>query len=451
MSDAASAASERSILFEASNLGLAAGTGIATYARALARAAGRLGFTPLGLFDVARTLDRRQGSLNDVLAFDAIAPDEGVSPLAQALRTVSAAINTLGGLRPVELPQSGVVIGQATAALREFRTAYAATRLIEAGRVHFKIWGRSARLRLERQPTLFHATHPVPLSVKGIPNIVTIHDLVPLRLPFTTLDDKRYFYKLVQHIARTADHIVTVSEHSRRDIIDILGVDERRVTNTWQAVDVPFHIVSLDENALAQQLQALFGLQSDGYYLFCGAIEPKKNLLRLLDAYAASRTTRPLILAGSSGWQNREEMRKIGGDRFRSFRIDGSTIRRERQVRRLEYLARDHLFLLMRGARALLFPSIYEGFGLPVAEAMTLGTPVLTSNVSSLPEIAGDAALLVDPYSIEAIARGISALDADDQLCADLRLRGPPHAARFSPTIYTQRVKDLYDETISSR
>lgn len=444
MSDAVPAAGERSILFEASNLGLAAGTGIATYARALARAAGRLGFTPLGLFDVARPLNPRQGALNDVLAFDAIAPDEGVSPLAHVVRTVSAAVNTLGGLRPVELPQSGVVVGHATAALREFRTAYAATHLIEAGRVHFKLWGRSARLRLARQPTLFHATHPVPLSVKGIPNIVTIHDLVPLRLPFTTLDDKRYFYKLVHHIARTADHIVTVSEHSRRDIIEVLGVDERRVTNTWQAVDVPADIVSLDEKTLAERLQALFGLEPGGYYLFCGAIEPKKNVARLLDAYAASGTTRPLILAGSSGWQNKEEMRKIGGDRFRSFRIDGSTIRRERQVRRLEYLVRDQLLLLMRGARALLFPSIYEGFGLPAAEAMALGTPVLTSNVASLPEIAGDAALLVDPYSIGAMSRGILALDSDDDLRRHLIQRGTERARKFSIENYDIRLKELY-------
>jgi glycosyltransferase involved in cell wall biosynthesis len=436
---------QRTILFEASNLGLAAGTGIATYARALASAAGRLGFTSVGLFDVARALDPREKTLNEVLAFDAIDPGQGVSPLTLALRFLYAPFNALGGLRTVELTQSGIVIEQATAALRAFNKVYAATRLIEAGRMHFKVYGRSAQLRLPQRASIFHATHPVPLAVKGIPNVVTIHDLVPLRLPFTTLDDKRYFYKLVQHIARTADHIVTVSEHSRRDIIDVLGVDEHRVTNTWQAVDVPPDIVGLSDDALASRLQALFSLQPREYYLFCGAIEPKKNVARLLDAYAASGTKRPLILAGGGGWQNSTELQKIDGDRFESYRVDGNTIRRDRQVRRFDYLPRDHLLILMRGAKALLFPSIYEGFGLPVVEAMALGTPVLTSNLSSLPEIAGEAALLVDPYSSDAISRGIGTLDADADICLSLSNRGLEQAKKFSPNAYDSRLARLYE------
>jgi glycosyltransferase involved in cell wall biosynthesis len=99
----------------------------------------------------------------------------------------------------------------------------------------------------------------------------------------------------------------------------------------------------------------------------------------------------------------------------------------------------------MRGARALLFPSIYEGFGLPVVEAMALGTPVLTANVSSLPEIAGEAALLVDPYSTDAISRGISALDADTDLCLSLKDRGREQAKKFSPNAYDSRLARLYE------
>jgi glycosyltransferase involved in cell wall biosynthesis len=438
-------AAGRTILFEASNLGSATGTGIATYARTLAGAAGRLGFATAGLFDVARPLDRRQRQLNEVLAFDAVEADEPVSPLALAWRYLNYPFNALGGLRPVELARSGLVIGPATAALGAFGQAYAATRLIDNCMAHFKIYGRSAEIRLPRPPSLFHATHPVPLAVKGVPNIVTIHDLVPLRLPYATLDDKRYFYKLVHHLARTADHIVTVSEHSRRDIIELLQVDERRVTNTWQAVEIPEEIARLTDDDVAPRLEALFGLGLREYYLFCGAIEPKKNVSRLLDAYAASGSKRPLILAGAGGWQNSEELRKIDDDRFRSFRIDGDRIRRARQVHRLDYLARDQLLLLMRGARALLFPSLYEGFGLPAAEAMALGTPVLTANVSSLPEVTGDAALLVDPYSIEDIGRGIAALEADGDLHRELSQRGREQANKFSPNAYEVGLGRLYE------
>ena len=138
-------------------------------------------------------------------------------------------------------------------------------------------------------------------------------------------------------------------------------------------------------------------------------------------------------------------MRKIDDDRFRSFRIDGDRIRRARQVHRLDYLARDQLLLLMRGARALLFPSLYEGFGLPAAEAMALGTPVLTANVSSLPEVTGDAALLVDPYSIEDIGRGIAALEADGDLHRELSQRGREQANKFSPNAYEVGLGRLYE------
>lgn len=443
MSEAA-VAGGRTILFEASNLGLAAGTGIATYARALARAAARLGHAPLGLFDVERALDPRRPALSEILAFDAIDPDRAPGWIETALRYLRYPVNALGGFRPVEIPTSGLVVGPATDGLRAFERVYGVTRLVDSATAHFRLYGRSAVVRLPRPPDLFHATHPVALAVRGVPNLVTIHDLVPLRLPFATLDDKRLFYRLVHHLARTADHVVTVSEHSRRDLVQVLGLDERRVTNTGQAVEVPPEIAALSGDALAERLRLLFGLEPGSYYLFCGAIEPKKNVARLLDAYAASGTRRPLVLAGSRGWQNRAELRRIGSDRFRSWRFDGGTVRSERQVRRLEYLPRDQLMLLMRGARALLFPSIYEGFGLPVVEAMALGTPALTSTVSSLPEVAGDAALLVDPYSVDAIARGIAALDADDALCADLAARGRVQAARFSPTAYDARLKALY-------
>jgi glycosyltransferase involved in cell wall biosynthesis len=444
MTEAGGKSGSPSILFEASNLGLAAGTGIATYARALAGAAGRIGFAPLGLFDVARRLDRRHGALNEVLAFDAVDPAEGIPSLEGLWRLVSSPVRTFGGLHPFEIPHSGVVVDQATRSLRIFHEVYAVTRLIEAARIHFKWYGRSAQLRLPRPPSLFHATHPVPLAVKGIPNIVTIHDLVPLRLPFSTLDDKRYFYNLVHHIARTADHIVTVSEHSRRDIVQVLGVDERRITNTWQAIEIPPEIAGLTDDVVAGRLEALFGLGFREYYMFCGAIEPKKNVSRLLDAYAASGTQRPLVLAGGGGWQNSEELRKIKDSRFQYLRKQGDLLRREQQVRQLSYLPRDQLLLLMRGARALLFPSLYEGFGLPVAEAMALGTPVLTSNVASLPEVAGDGAILVDPYSVEDIRQGIAAFDADPDLCRQQSERGREQSNKFSLNAYEEALRRLY-------
>lgn len=433
------------ILYEAHNLTFKGGTGIATYARTLAQAAGRLGYDVDGLFGVERSLSRGQDALNEILAFDAVDDNEWLSPLQVAWRTLNYPFNALVGMRPVELPLSGLVTGPIADALRPFRRAYASTRLIDVSMAHFKLYGRPARIKVPERPSIFHATHPVPLAVRGCPNIYTIHDLVPLRLPYTTLDNKKYFYRLLTSLARTADHIVTVSEHSRRDIIEFLGIDESRVTNTYQAVDIPAHLLDRTDGEVADDLAKLFGLDFGGYFLFYGAIEPKKNVSRLVDAYAASGSKLPLIIAGSSGWQNRADLRKIRDERFTNFRIDGNVVRRERQVRRLEFLPHDQLVTLIRGARALLFPSIYEGFGLPVIEAMALGTPVLTSNASSLPEVVGDSALVVDPYSIDDIMRGIIAIDADSDLRTELNARGRKRAAVFSPEAYDARLGQLYD------
>jgi glycosyltransferase involved in cell wall biosynthesis len=446
MIDVSSAAPRRrTILYEAHLLTSRTGTGIATYARTLAQAAGRLGYDADGLFGAHRGLDPRNGRLNEVLAFDALPEGDSIGALELAWRYLRYPFNALGGLRPVEVLRSGLVISPVADALRPYRRLFAATRLFEIGEAHFRIYGQPAPLKFAERPDIFHASHAVPLAVKGCPNIYTIHDLVPLRLPHTTLDDKKHVYRLLTKLARTADHIVTVSEYSRQEIIRELGVDEKRVTNTYQAVDVPAEVLARSKDEIATELHALFGLGFREYFLFCGAIEPKKNVSRLIDAYAASGTKCPLILAGGGGWQNDGDLRKIDAERFVNFRIDGGVVRRERQVQRLEYLPRDQLMTLIRGARALLFPSIYEGFGLPAIEAMLLGTPVVTSNVSSLPEVAGDAALLVDPYVVDDIAAAIRTIDADADVRRALVERGRLQAKKFAPSAYDECLKCLYD------
>ena len=436
------------ILYEVQNLVQSSGTGIATYARNLAKASRRLGHAPSALVGVeSPSLKRGDPGLAEVISFDA-PRQRPETPLESVSRIVRYPFNALGGWRPVPLPRTGIVVETKGNALSDFDTLYALPRMVDNAVVHFKIYGRFAVARLDEHYDALHATHPLPLRARGMANIYTVHDLVPLRLPYTTQDDKSYFFRMLRTIARTADHIVTVSEHSRRDIIKFLDVEEKRVTNTYQAVEYSPAEVNRPIDQIARDLEASFGLDYRKYFLFYGAIEPKKNVSRLIDAYLASQSQLPLILAGSGGWQNRDEIRKIQDERFVSYQIDDKQIRAHRRLRWLRYLPPAQLVTLIQGAAAVLFPSIYEGFGLPVVEAMALGTPVLTSTEASLPEIAGEAAVLVDPYDVEAIARGLKALEHDDDLRTDLVRRGKLQAAKFSTESYEERLAALYRQIL---
>jgi glycosyltransferase involved in cell wall biosynthesis len=443
---AATVATRGTILYEAHNLTFKGGTGIATYTRALAQAAGRLGYRVDGLFGVERGLSRGQDALNEILAFDAVDDNEWLSPLQVAWRTLNYPFNALGGMRPVELPRSGLVTGPIADALRPFRRAYASTRLIDISMMHFKLYGRAARIKVPERPSIFHATHPVPLAVRGCPNIYTIHDLVPLRLPFATLDRKTVFQALCKDILRTADHIVTVSETTRRDLISLFGVAEERVTTTYQSVRLPRSATDKSDADVERQVSGVFGLPWKDYFLFFGGIEPKKNLARLIEAYLSSGVTTPLVIVGGQGWLSEDETRLLYSDLVEVSTIRQRTIRREDRIRRYDYLPFGLLVSLIRGAKATLFPSLYEGFGLPVLESMQLGVPVLTSTGGALPEIAGDAALLTDPYDANAIEKGIVALDNDADLRAELTARGRTRAEAFSAENHRRRLSAVYDK-----
>ena len=438
-----------SILFDQSNTVYRMGTGIATYARNLAVAADQCGFAPQALLSTDIKIDPRNPVLAEVQLFD-VRRGSALPWLDPVRDAIAGAVRAPFGYRPSLLPDAGVVMRPPDDAPTTGRT-YIGNKLFEAVRAHFYIYNRFAKVRLPETPSLFHATHPLPLRIAGCPSVVTIHDLVPLRLPHMTLDNKRYFFRLIQHLVAKADHIVTVSEYSRRDIISLFGVPESRISNTYQAVTIPARALARTDAEVADEITNLFELEPGGYYLFIGALEPKKNVSRLIDAYAASGSRRPLIVAGGAGWQNEGDLERIQDIRFSSYRVSDNTISKVRRVRRIPYLPSGQLVTLMRGARALLFPSLFEGFGLPVLEAMTLGTPVLTSNVTSLPEVAGDAALLVDPFNVAEMAAAIRRLDNDTDLLSELSSRGRVQARLYSMENYVCRLAEVYRGILGSR
>ena len=417
------------------------GSGIATYARNLNAALAALGHETQILFSSTRDQDPNN-LMNEVAIVD-------VPPLEQKLTP----LKRLGRHRPAFRPTAWPVTPTGDVDMREVANRFPACDRVWASRDIFHASNRAhsalgrftpVRLGGETQTDLMHWTCALPMYEPRMSNLYTLHDLVPLRLPFTTLDNKRNFHAMAREIVERAERVVTVSEHSRADIIRILGAPEDKVINTYQAVDVPERYRSLPDEEVANEIESMFDLGWRDYFLFYGAIEPKKNLARIVEAYLTSGSRRPLVIVGGRSWLDEDQMQLVYEDIVQTSLLREGVLRRADRVRQYDYLPFRLLVSLIRGARATLFPSLYEGFGLPVLESMLLGTPVLTSTEGSLPEVAGEAALMVDPYDVNAIRAAIRALDADTDLRQSLTTLGRAQAEKFSPARYRERLADLY-------
>lgn len=430
------------IFYDGLNLSLKAGTGVATYARNLISTAHDLGYSTSVLYS------SRSGVPKNPLLRQIALYDDGVASRPSLPQVVSNALSGIVaapfGASPIPVKDTSVVAPANRSLDRRVSGAYLMKDAYVRASQHFKRYGKRLPLEIESRPALGHFTYPIPMRVRKIANIYTIHDLVPLIFPALTADDKRFYYSLLKDICRRADHIVTVSEASRRDIVKIFNVPEARVTNTYQAVSMPPAALAKSEAEVANEISGLFGLDWRDYFLFVGAIEPKKNILRLIEAYLAAKVSQPLVLIGAPGWSGDKERALADDPRFGYYSYQRDVIAPRRHIRRFEYVSHSHLVSLIRGARGVLFPSLYEGFGLPVLEAMSLSTPVLSSTSGSIPEIAGSAALLVDPYDTDAITRGIQTLSQDEDRWTELAALGTIQAEKFSTSVYRSKIEDLY-------
>ena len=437
------------VCIDAFNLDMAKGSGIATYARNLGAALETLGAETHLLHGPARA----PGG-NDLLNEIAIWEPRSVKPPRAKLWQFLQRPFRPAQREAVRISKSGELEVQQNAH-QDFGARYhwSCGRVFHGANRDYVAHGDFTTLRFgpksqEKQIDIAHWTCPLPIRAERSLNIYTIHDLVPLKLPFATLDDKPRHYEICKRICREADQIVTVSEKSRDDIVRIFGVDEHRITNTYQSVSVPSYFLADNEGDISSAVENTFGLPWKGYFLFFGAVEPKKNLGRLIEAYLASGASAPLVIVGGRAWLDEDDTRMLHQDLIQVQVLQDGVLRRADRIRRYDYLPFGTLMGLVKGAKATMFPSLYEGFGLPILESMLLGTPVLTSNTGASLEIAGDATLLVDPYDVQAIKRGIQALDIDDALCAELSARGQIQAARFSPEAYERRLEALYHKLL---
>lgn len=271
----------------------------------------------------------------------------------------------------------------------------------------------------------FLAPNYIPPATNTHGLVITVHDLAFKILPETAPHANRFWHEYFDRALKRSAEIITVSEATRHDLCEIYDINPEKVTAIVSGVDSD--IFKPSSEADVAEAKALFGIDGP-YLLFVGGLEPRKNLRMLLRAYShLTPDIRPtLVLAGAPvHWIP-------GGSEIMTSAMRSLPVDVRDKVVLTGYISEKHKIALLTGAEALVYPSVYEGFGMPVLEAMACGTPVLTSNLSSLPEVAGEAAVLVDPYETAAIADGMERLLTDDGLRGRLREEGLARARQFT-------------------
>lgn len=290
-------------------------------------------------------------------------------------------------------------------------------------------WGsHKLRSRLD----LIHATDHLIPRVKGVPVVATIMDAIPLAHP----EWVNYRFKTITNTvwrksAHFADHVITISKHSKGDLVHYFGLSAQRISVTPLGVDSRWFVKPSQQQL--QDIRERYQLP-ENFLLFVGTLQPRKNLARIIDAHRtlsiATRKAYPLLIIGRAGWQCDDVMERLRGD--------------DAQVRWLKYVPGEDLPAIVRCAGALVLASLHEGFGLPVLEAFAAEVPVITSDSTALPEVAGDAALLVDPYDSESIAAAMQKLIEDVALAAHLRQAGLERAREFTWDKTAQATVKIY-------
>lgn len=287
---------------------------------------------------------------------------------------------------------------------------------------------------------LLHSPDFIPPFWGRFKSIITIHDLAFLRYPrFLTRDSARYYGRIDQAVRRT-DHIIVVSQSTRNDVVNLLGMPEEKTTVIYEAADARFR--PMDRVVAQRFVRDRFGLP-DRFILFVSTIEPRKNVEGLLRAYRQFlddyKLDVGLALAGSRGWLSDSVFRLV------------EELDLGQACKFLGNVSVEELIHLYNAARCLAHPAFYEGFGLTPLEAMACGTPVVVSNVSSLPEVVGDAALLVDPQDEEELIVALWRLVTNDDLWKELREKGLQRARSFSWEKTARRTLAVYRQVVDGR
>ncbi len=267
--------------------------------------------------------------------------------------------------------------------------------------------------------------------------VVTLHDLAFLRFPHVLTRAKRLYHRTftIRSLQR-ATMIISVSESTRQDAIELVGIPTERVQTVYPCIAERFsNVIGEKEIVAFRQQQGL----TQGFLLYLGTLEPRKNLVTLIEAYARLRSPlyaipEKLVIAGGRGWHYDAILQKV------------QTLGLTEQVIFPGFVADEEQALWYHAASAFVYPSLYEGFGLPVAEALACGTPVVTSNVSSLPEAGANIALIIDPGNVEVMAQAMYKALTDQAFRQRCQAMGPVVAQRFSAQAMVEQTVSVYEQ-----
>lgn len=286
---------------------------------------------------------------------------------------------------------------------------------------------------------IFHATdHRIP-KLSNIPVVATVMDMIPFSHPEWVSKSlrslKNYAFKSSMY---WADHIITISEHSKNDIVNILGIDESSVSVIPLGVDVRY--LERIEDSKKNQVKKKYNI-SDNFFLFVGTLQPRKNIERILQAHRilpkGIRERYPLVIVGKNGWGTEALLPELAKAEMEGY------------GKWLDCVGNNDLIALMQSATALVYPSLYEGFGLPILEGFAADIPVISSNTTSIPEVAGDAALLVDPLDIDEISGAMQKIVEDGQLSEHLIMKGREMLKNYSWNDCAIKTSEVYKKIIS--
>ncbi len=283
---------------------------------------------------------------------------------------------------------------------------------------------------------LLHCMAYVQPLAKPCPTVITVHDLSFLRFPeYFPRWQRRYLAAFTPYSVRRADAVIAVSQNTKNDLMELMGLESERIAVVYSGVGEGFRPAGEEKSKAFRERKPL----QDGYLFFLGTLEPRKNLVRLLEAYSILKqwgVPAKLVLAGPRGWligELEEALQRLG--------LEG-------EVLIPGFIDQEELPLWYSAAEVFVYPSLYEGFGLPVLEAMACGTPVVAAKAGALPEVVGEAGLTVSPHDVQALAETIDRVLRDGQLRQEMVKKGLRRAKQFSWKRTAQETVAVYEKAV---